>query len=450
MIMQRPSDGAWVKLRCKECGDSAFNDMKAFLKHCAFQHRQRFKTANEAIEKWGFPLTSYVPYKAPSSPKTPAAEVVVSDVRSDVPPQDSIEDETQKRPNKRAKTSWQEQFVCIDKHDKHTKGENPNAYVIEKLQEMADYYDRTGDHWRTLSFRKGVTTLKRQTKKITTKEEALKLPNVGGSIAEAIEKIVQTGRLQRLEDTTKDPKNQILQLFMGIYGVGLSQATKWVQAGYKTLDELREKVPLSDNQKIGLEHYDDLQLCIPRAEVEAHADIFKSTLAGIDSGFQVTIGGSYRRGSANSGDIDLIITKPDATLAQVRDVVLDQVVPELFSINFLTAELARTSSDNGSKWHGCSSLDNGPWRRIDFLLVPWDEMGAALIYFTGNDIFNRSIRLLASRKGMRLNQRGLYKDVMRGKGREKITEGELLESKSEKRIFEILGVPWRPPEHRNC
>jgi DNA polymerase IV len=51
---------------------------------------------------------------------------------------------------------------------------------------------------------------------------------------------------------------------------------------------------------------------------------------------------------------------------------------------------------------------------------------------------------------MRLNQRGLYKDVMRGKGREKITEGELLESASENRIFEILGVPWRPPEHRNC
>jgi DNA polymerase IV len=51
---------------------------------------------------------------------------------------------------------------------------------------------------------------------------------------------------------------------------------------------------------------------------------------------------------------------------------------------------------------------------------------------------------------MRLNQRGLYKDVFRGKGREKIAEGELLESKSEKKIFDILGVPWRPPEHRNA
>jgi DNA polymerase IV len=75
-------------------------------------------------------------------------------------------------------------------------------------------------------------------------------------------------------------------------------------------------------------------------------------------------------------------------------------------------------------------------------------MGAALIYFTGNDIFNRSMRLLASKKGYRLNQRGLYKDVIRGKNREKITEGTLVESRDERKIFEILGVTWRPPEHR--
>ena len=69
---------------------------------------------------------------------------------------------------------------------------------------------------------------------------------------------------------------------------------------------------------------------------------------------------------------------------------------------------------------------------------------------TGNDIFNRSLRLLAGTKGMRLNQRGLYEGVMRGKGREKLSEGTLVEGKDEKRIFEILSVPWRPPEHRIC
>jgi DNA polymerase lambda/DNA polymerase IV len=83
-------------------------------------------------------------------------------------------------------------------------------------------------------------------------------------------------------------------------------------------------------------------------------------------------------------------------------------------------------------------------------LVPESQYGAALVYFTGNDIFNRSMRLLASRKGMRLNQRGLYKEVMRGKNRVKVTEGELLEGRDEKRIFELLGVKWREPSERWC
>lgn len=228
MIMKRPSDGVWVKLRCKECGESSFSDMKAFLKHCAFLHRQRFKTQDQAIEEWGYPLKSYAP--PPASNQQDTAQADTTEVEPPAVLISHIEnDETQERPAKRAKGDlWQEKFTCMDKHDKDEKEENPNAYVMERLQEMADHYDRTGDRWRTLSFRKGVTTLRQQKERITTKEQALRLPNVGDSIAEAIEKIVQTGKLNRLEVAKDDPTNQVLQLFMGIYGVGLVQATKWV------------------------------------------------------------------------------------------------------------------------------------------------------------------------------------------------------------------------------
>ena len=68
----------------------------------------------------------------------------------------------------------------------------------------------------------------------------------------------------------------------------------------------------------------------------------------------------------------------------------------------------------------------------------------------GNDIFNRSTRLLASRNGMSFNQHGLYGDVMRGEKRKRITEGKLPEGHGEQRIFELLGDPWRSPEHRKC
>lgn len=81
---------------------------------------------------------------------------------------------------------------------------------------------------------------------------------------------------------------------------------------------------------------------------------------------------------------------------------------------------------------------------------PETEYGAALIYFTGNDIFNRSIRLLASKRQMRLNQRGFYKNVIRRGNREKLTQGQLVEGRSEKKIFEILRVQWREPHERWC
>ena len=103
------------------------------------------------------------------------------------------------------------------------------------------------------------------------------------------------------------------------------------------------------------------------------------------------------------------------------------------------------------KWYGASTVpsNHGVWRRIDLLIVPPDEIGAARLYFTGNGLFNRTIRLLAQHKGFSLSQHGLFRDVARGKRREKLSEGVLVESKSEHRIFEILEIPYREPEDRN-
>jgi DNA polymerase IV len=343
--------------------------------------------------------------------------------------------------------AFHEKFQCMQKHNGEVSN-NANAATIAILQQMADYYGKMGDEWRIRAYRKAIATLRNHPTKVCTKDEALALPNVGERLATKIEEIVFTDRLRRLDNALAEPQDQTLQTFMKIYGAGFAHASQWVSQGYTTLDELLEKANLTENQKIGIAHFEDFQERIPRAEVAKHGDIVRRALHRLDSTFEVTIGGSYRRGAKDSGDIDFIITKPDADIDHVRTVVTGQLVPILFSMGFLKVALAATSGD-GSKWHGaCCLPDQTQWRRIDFLLVPWAEMGAALIYFTGNDIFNRSMRLLASKKGYRLNQRGLYKDIIRGKNREKITEGTLVESRDERKIFDILGVPWRPPEHR--
>lgn len=358
--------------------------------------------------------------------------------------------------------AWQEKFQCMQKHA-GDKQDCPNARTISVLQKMADYYTQVRDEWRSRAYRQAIATLRNHPVMIRTKQEALALHNIGERLADKIEEIVFTHRLRRLDNALREPHDHILSTFMKIYGVGHAQASKWVAQGHRSLSDLLLKAHLTENQLVGIKHFDDFNARIPRAEVEKHAMIVRSTLRGIDARFHVYTMGSYRRGAEDSGDIDLIITRPGTPLGGIRQVVMETLIPQLFSSGFLKATLASSSStsrssssssstDNGgSKWHGASCLPTSTiWRRIDFLFVPEDELGAALIYFTGNDIFNRSLRLLASRKGMRLNQRGLYRDVLRDWGREKLSEGTLVEGKSERKIFEALGVPWRPPEHRVC
>ncbi|KAI9722367.1 MAG: hypothetical protein M1812_001839 [Candelaria pacifica] len=347
--------------------------------------------------------------------------------------------------------SGQQNFICMTKHDGVGKEENPNARTIEVLQEMADYYNRINDTWRPIAYRKAISTLRKQTYKITTKEEAFSLSYIGEQLAQKIEEIVWTNRLRRLDSTKLEPADKVLQTFLDIYGVGLSVASKWVSQGHRSLSDLLQRAHLTDNQRIGIAHYDDFLSRIPRAEVEEHGAVVRKAALALDPELEIHIMGSYRRGAADCGDVDMVITKPGAPIHYLRNLLIESLVPKLFKTGFLQASLAATSRLTGTKWHGASAIPSSSvWRRIDFLLVPWEELGAALIYFTGNDIFNRSIRLLASKKGMRLNQRGLWRDVIRGQNRERITQGSLVEGHSEKRIFELLGVPWRPPQHRIC
>ncbi|KAI5466338.1 hypothetical protein BGZ63DRAFT_375979 [Mariannaea sp. PMI_226] len=357
--------------------------------------------------------------------------------------------------------SYEDRFACNSAGAIGSSAGNPNTRTIEVLQLMASYYDRVNDHWRTTAYRKAISTLKRQTVKVNTEEEAFRLPSIGRRLAQKIEEIVTTNRLQRLDYAQDDPVDNSLQLFLGIYGVGTSQAQLWLAQGFRTLEDLKEKAKLTPNQLVGIDHYADLNSRIPRREVELLGAVVKDAAHRIDSRVELVIGGSYRRGAESSGDIDFIVTKPGTESSADLMPFLDKLVHRLETERFLVARLASSRSGHGgSKWHGCCVLpktkgfndkDYRPtWRRIDFLVVPESEMGAALIYFTGNDIFNRSMRLLASKKGMRLNQRGLYKDVMRGPQRIKVTEGELVESRNEKRIFEVLGVKWREPHERWC
>ncbi|KAF9562856.1 hypothetical protein CPC08DRAFT_706369 [Agrocybe pediades] len=367
---------------------------------------------------------------------------------------DETDDEPDFQPVARAKKGW----TC-DNKQAQMSGDCPNEDIINKLNELMELHKVKGgseDRWRVVSYSKTIRALRNHPTRIRSGNEARRLPGVGEKTAQKIEEIITTGDLQRIKyENTNDV--EVIRLFQGIYGVGRSIAFKWYQAGCHTLEDLRARkggVTLTVPQAIGLKYYDDINTRMPREEARAIFELIKPKALAIDPKLSVQIMGSYRRGKADCGDIDILITRPTDD-GETHAGVLPRLLRELHASDILTEDLAlpEDPEDLEATYRGLCHLpkvEGSRQRRIDFLTVPWTSRGAALLYYTGDDIFNRAIRLKANVMGYALNQKGLFKNVIRDPRdrRIKLDSGVLIASETEEEIFKILNVPWQEPHER--
>ena len=60
--------------------------------------------------------------------------------------------------------------------------------------------------------------------------------------------------------------------------------------------------------KYGLVYFDDIESRIPRSEIQEYEMILDKYFTPLNNNDKFEIVGSYRRGKADSGDIDIIIT----------------------------------------------------------------------------------------------------------------------------------------------
>lgn len=144
-----------------------------------------------------------------------------------------------------------------------------------------------------------------------------------------------------------------------------------------------------------------------------------------------------------------MVTHPTHS-ASILHSVLEDLLSRLKTSGFLKADMTSSRKADGMVMHGASALTpTSPWRRLDILMVPNECVGAALLYFTGDDIFNRSIRLLARKKGLKLNQNGLWRGRVTDKNSKVVCEGtRVVSGPDEREIFRALGVEWREPSER--
>ncbi|KAJ7628647.1 hypothetical protein FB45DRAFT_918865 [Roridomyces roridus] len=341
-------------------------------------------------------------------------------------------------------------WTCDSKNVQPLKN-GPNEDIAKKFEILKRLHEaKMGkDHyWKVRSYLNSIGPIRCHPTRIKSYEEARTIPFVGHKTALKIMEIVKTGKLRRIdyEDT---PDVKVRAMFQNIYGVGPKTAHQWYAAGLRTLGDLlagRGGVTLNPGQRIGIQYYDDIQERMPRTEAKALFDIIKPVALAIDLKLEIEIMGSYRRGKADCGDIDIMITRnPDDGGTHAG--VLRRLLNALHKKKIIEEDLALPEDPNGEEaiYRGLCHLPEpgSKRRRIDFLTVPWKNRGGGLV-------FNRAIRLKANVMGYSLNQRGLFEGVVRDPNdrQVKTNTGTCIAGETEEEIFRMLDVPFQAPHER--
>jgi len=189
---------------------------------------------------------------------------------------------------------------------------------------------------------------------------------------------------------------------------------------------------------------------MPRSEVAQIEQLVRNAVESIMDGVEMTVCGSYRRGRPYCGDIDVLLSHPDG---HSHRGLLKILITKLKEENLITDHLITVDNEEQRKYMGLCKLPvpESKYRRIDFIVAPYNEWPLALVHFTGSAHFNRSIRLLAKKKNMHLSEHALRKGVAYGGqgGDEKLSKGTIVPIFHEKDIFRHLGLDYLEPTDRD-
>ena len=316
----------------------------------------------------------------------------------------------------------------------------------------------------------------------------------GKKVMQKVKEYFETGTCERIREFNRDQTRTSIRKMMNIFGVGRVKAKELVDMGYTDISQVRRglrngKLCLSRNVVLGVKYYEDLNQTMSRSEVCSIRDIVHKTCIQKFPCCELSAMGSFRRGEATCGDVDIIIvdsayqkSTPKGALSWLVDTLMreGQIAHHLTHWN-------RTDKDDGytsageidshfssvpnlegaesfiGKQSGSQSymgifnspIFSGKKRRIDIKFYPYEERAFAFIYFTGNTLFNRSMRQYATKaKRMQLTNRALRPILCAGNdklvcGKNDDCLGPPVKAATEKDVFEVLGLEYRAPTERH-
>ena len=263
-------------------------------------------------------------------------------------------------------------------------------------------------------------------------KELQTIEGIGKSTAEKIRELIDTGKVAKLEGLRQKHPPAVVAL-MRIQGLG-PKAVKRLRAelGVGSLADLRRVLAehkLRELKGFGQKSEEKLLKTLARMDAQGASDRtpisvalplatrIVAQLAELPGVTHASTCGSLRRFSETIGDVDILVSAADP----------EPVMQALVSLPAVDRVLGRGNSK--------TSVVTRRGTQVDVRVVAPNQLGAALLYFTGSKGHNIKLRMRSLARGWTLNEYALAE----------VDTGKVIASETEEEIYRALGLPFIPP-----
>ena len=312
----------------------------------------------------------------------------------------------------------------------------PNVEIARILGEIADLLEiEAANPFRVRAYRNAARTVEALPREVSAMLGAgatlTDLPGIGADLAAKIADIARTGTTRMLDELHREVPATVGEL-LRLPGLGPKRVKAlWHELGVQTADQLARAARDGRVRALpGFGAKTEARLIaaiaalgggerrMKLATAAAFADALVGYLEAVPGVGRVIVAGSFRRGRETVGDLDILATAAAGSPVMERFVAYDDV--------------ARVVAQGPTR--ATVVLRGG--LQVDLRVVPERSYGAALHYFTGAKAHNIAIRALGQRRGLKINEYGVFKGKRRIAG------------ETEASVYAAVGLPWIAPELR--
>lgn len=303
-----------------------------------------------------------------------------------------------------------------------------NQYLHDIFIELAEAYEDLGDQYRANAYAAAAAVVVRiDSDRITRGIKPGDFRGLGKTMCDHITEYNETGKVGKVRELKSSKEYKAYHKFIHIPGFGRAAVHALLRRGIFTIRDI-PRDSLNALQIAGLKYHKDLEQRIPRETVrQLGAFINKLLFSGGASLMKIC--GSYARGAADSGDVDILIraTHPANVLRDLAARLKDHE-----KVVFIAAA--------GPQKIVAYIVDAaGIVRHVDIMATTSEDFPAFELYLIGSKQFNIRMRAQARARGFMLNQYGLFDK-----------DGKKVKVQTQQDIFAAIGMTYIVPSARGA